>query len=99
MVCPSLQLKLSQVRENSVKEVMINYLGLCVAVCIYSVYVKCIYWEKSHTTVCCVSYSILNVRSFSFMNKSLKCHSGVFFVPFLYTSPEYCAWFYVPTYL
>lgn len=49
--------KLRQAKESSVKEVIINYLHICLAMCIDAVYMKCVRWEKSHPTVYCVSYS------------------------------------------
>lgn len=47
--------KLSQARENSVKEVIINCLLMCLVMCIYAVYVKCVF-GKSHTLLCIVSH-------------------------------------------
>lgn len=69
--------KLSQAKENSMKEMITNYLSVWLAKCICAVHMKCVFQGKSHTTVYCVPCTVFfcgNVRRLSFMNKLLRCH-------------------------
>lgn len=56
--------KLSQAREDFMKEVIINYLYMCLAMCIYAIYVEmCLLGKvthiRAHTQCIIVSYIVV----------------------------------------